>query len=173
MLKPMTGKGKVTALTGIFFFGLFLLFYPLVSVLTVTDVETNVPILYVKVRDGQEFSIAFTHSVNKRPVRDYIRVAGDHLLVVRSEYDAFGAGMPETSQGGMTVRLTPEGKIVFDNINRHLPEFTVFIGTVANHILYAAGREILLADLAPPGTPLTFRIAKASCFTLARSRYIQ
>ncbi|HWQ60780.1 MAG TPA: DUF1850 domain-containing protein [Negativicutes bacterium] len=135
--------------------------------------KTNVPVLYVKVREGQEFSIAFTHSVNKRPVRDYIRVAGDHFLVVRSEYDAFGAGMPETSQGEMTVRLTPEGKLVLDNINRQLPEFTVFVGTVANHILHAAGREIPLADLAPPGSPLNLKITKASYFTLLRSRCIQ
>jgi hypothetical protein len=169
----MTGKSKLAVLTGIFFFGIFFLFYPLVPVLTVTDAKTNVPVLYVKVHDGQEFSIAFTHSVNKRPVRDYIRVAGDQLVVVRSEYDAFGAGMPETSQGEMTVRLTPEGKLVLDNINRTLPEFAVFVGTVANHILYVADRQIPLTDLAPPQTPLKFRAAKASYFTLLRSRCIQ
>jgi hypothetical protein len=168
----MTGNGKAATLAGMAFCGLFLLLYPLVSVLAVSDAKTTLPVLYVKARDGQEFSVAFSHSVNKRPVRDYIRVAGDRLVVARSEYDAFGAGMPETSQGETTVRLTPAGKIVLDNINRSLPEITVFVGTVANHVLYAAGREIPLADLAPPGTPLTFRIAKVSYFTLLSSRCI-
>jgi hypothetical protein len=72
----------------------------------------------------------------------------------------------------MTVRLTPEGKLVLANINRPLPEITVYVGTVANHILYAAGRGIPLADLVPPQTPLNFRIDKVSYFTLLRSKYI-
>jgi hypothetical protein len=173
MLKPMTKKGKLLALAGIFFLGLFFLLYPLVSVLTVIDVKKNVPVLYVKAWDGQEFSLSFTHSVNKRPVRDFIRIAGDQLVVVRSEYDAFGAGMPETSQGEMTVRLTPEGKLVLDNINRTLPEITVFVGTVANHVLHVSGREIPLAELVPPGNPAKFKITKASYITLLRGRCIQ
>lgn len=172
MLKPMTGKCKVAALTGIVLCGLFLLVTPLVTVLTITDAKTNVPVLCVKVRDGQEFSLAFTHSVNKRPVRDYIRVVGEHLLVVKSEYDSFGAGMPETSQGEMTVRLTPERKLAFTNINRQLPEISVFVGTVANHILIAGDREIPLTDLAPPETPLTFKIDKISYITLMRTRQV-
>ncbi len=168
----MNGKGKAVMLTGILLCGLIFLLLPQVPVLSVTEAKTDVPVLYVKVRDGQEFSIAFTHSVNRRPVRDYIRVAGEQLLVVRSEYDAFGAGMPETPQGEMTLRLMPEGKLVLANVNRRLPEFTIFVGAVANHILYAAGREIPLVDLAPPETSLTFRIAKASYFDLLRSRFI-
>lgn len=170
MLKPMT-RGKLLA-AGIFFFGLFCLFYPWFPVLTLTDARTNVPVLYVKVREGKEFSLAFIHSVNKRPVRDFIGVSGDRLVVLRSEYDAFGAGMPETSQGGMTVRLAPEGKLVLDNINRQLPEFTVFVGTIADHSLRVDGRDIALADLVPPGTPLKFKLVKASYFTLLKGRCI-
>lgn len=170
MLKPMT-RGKLLA-AAVFFFGLFCLSYPWVTVLTLIDARTNVPVWSVEVREGQEFSLAFTHSVNKRPVRDYIGVAGDRFVVLRSEYDAFGAGMPETSQGDMTVRLTPEGKLVLDNINRQLSEFTVFVGTVANHSLRVADRDIMLADLVPPGTPLKFKLVKASYFTLFKGRCI-
>jgi hypothetical protein len=108
-----------------------------------------------KMRAG-EFVLSFTHSVNRRPVYDTIRVARNHVVVVKSRYDAFGAGMPEHSTAEGTFRVAEDGWIEW-TINRPMPEVVVRVGRVANHTLHLKGREIPLASLAAPGTAVALR----------------
>jgi len=77
---------------------LFYLFYPLYIVLAITATKQGRWFVRGNGR-GEEFVLSFIHSVNKRPVYDTLRIEGDHLLIVKSRYDSFGAGMPETSTG--------------------------------------------------------------------------
>ncbi|MBU1180587.1 MAG: DUF1850 domain-containing protein, partial [Proteobacteria bacterium] len=74
--------------------GAGLLFLPLITALELSDFKTQQKLLLVCMRSGEEFTISFIHSVNRRPVYDTLRVESDHLVIVRSRYDSFGAGMP-------------------------------------------------------------------------------
>lgn len=149
-----------------------LVFFPHHIVLEVVPTDTERHTLCAKMRADEEFVLSFTHSVNRRPVYDTIRVARDHVVVVKSRYDAFGAGMPEHSTAEGTFRVAKDGWIEW-TINRPMPEVVVRVGRVANHTLHLKGREIPLASLAPPGTAVALRSRTYSEFDIWKARCLR
>jgi hypothetical protein len=113
--------------------------------------------------------LSFIHSVNRRPVYDTLRVEADHLVIVKSRFDAFGAGMPEASTSEGTLSVSRDGWLDWA-VNRPVPEVTVRVGRVAEHTLHLKGREIRLADLAEPGAPLTMRVRNVRILDLMKGR---
>jgi hypothetical protein len=109
--------------------------------------------------------------VNKRPVYDTLRVERDHLVIVRSRYDSFGAGMPEASTAEGTLAVAGDGWMEW-TVNRPVPEITVRVGWVAGHTLSIGGREIRLVELAEPGAPLTLRVRDLRALDLFKGRCI-
>lgn len=131
---------------------------------------TTGQVLYrVPLRSGEEFVLAFIHSVNRRPVFDTLRVVDDHLVIVGSRFDSFGAGMPESSGPDGTLSMAPDGWLVY-RVERPTPEFVVRVGRVAEHTLHFKGHSIGLAQLAQPGTALRFFVRKCSLVDLIRIR---
>ena len=149
-----------------------LVFWPRYLVLDLARTDSRAPVLCAEMHAGEEVVLAFVHSVNRRPVYDTIRVAGDHLVVVKSVFDTFGAGMPEASTGEGTLRVAEDGWLEW-TINRPMPEVVVRIGWVANHTLRLKGRQVALADLAPPGTAVALRPKAYSWFDLWKGRCIR
>ena len=115
--------------------------------------------------------LSFVHSVNRRPVYDTLRVERDHLVIVRSRFDSFGAGMPEASTPEGTLAIAKDGWLEW-TVNRPVPEITIRVGWVANHTLRIEDRAIRLADLAEPGQPLTMRVRNIRMFDLLKGRCI-
>ncbi len=120
-------------------------------------------------REGEEFILSFVHSVNRRPVYDTFRVEGNRILIVKSRYDSFGAGMPEASMGGMELRVGEDGWLEWI-VNRPVPEVTFFVGWVANHSLRLKNRDVPLTRLAEPGTLVSLRIQRASRYDQWKGR---
>ncbi|OGB95952.1 MAG: hypothetical protein A2Z31_01705 [candidate division NC10 bacterium RBG_16_65_8] len=149
-----------------------LVFWPRFLVLEVARADFPAPLLCAKMGAGEEVVLAFVHSVNRRPVYDTIRVASDRLVVVKSVFDSFGAGMPEASTEEGTLRVTENGWLEW-TINRPMPEVVVRIGWVANHTLRLKGRQVALADLASPGTAVALRPRTYSWFDLWKGRCIR
>jgi len=147
------------------------LFWPWTKVLEVTAVGTGEVKWCACVAEGDEFVLSFVHSVNRRPVYDTLRVLGDRIVIVKSRYDSFGAGMPGTPDEEGTFTILPDGWIEW-TVNREVPEITVRVGRVANHILSIKGREIPLADLAEPGSALSFRVRSNSLFSAMKGRCV-
>jgi len=148
------------------------LFYPQHLVLETVNVNTGKIVLCAAMADGEEFLLSFVHSVNKRPVYDTLRAARDHLVIVKSRFDAFGAGMPEASTEEGTLRVTEDGWLEWTT-NRPVPEVVVRVGRVAEHTLRLKGRSIPLKDLAEPGTPLSMRIHQRSRYAVWKGRCIR
>ena len=140
------------------------------TVLIAETAKTERVVFCQSVREGEEFVISFTHSVNKRPVFDTIRVEGDHFLIVKSRYDAFGAGMPETSSETMRLRIAEDGWLELTGINRVQADIAIFIGTVAEHSLQIRNRKFPLTQLAEPGTSLRFRVGTISAYDFLKGR---
>lgn len=136
--------------------GLALICWPRVPVLEVVDLHLGRAVLCAEMPDGEEFVLRFVHSVNKRPVFDTLRVTATQVVIVKSRFDAFGAGMPEHSTEQGVFRVLPDGWLEW-TINRPMPEVVVRVGRVANHTLILKGREIPLNTLAEPGSPLALR----------------
>jgi hypothetical protein len=145
----------------------WLLLWPLAPALEIVDGRSGRVVFCARVKPGEEFVISFTHSVNRRPVYDTLRVEAGHLVIVKSRFDAFGAGMPEasTDEGSLSV---VDGSRLEWTVNRPVPEITVRVGRVAGHTLHLKGRQIPLADLAEPGSPLTLRVREMRTLDLMK-----
>lgn len=143
--------------------------YPWIRALEISAVSTGQILWCSPVKVGEEFVLSFTHSVNKRPVFDTLRVQGDHLVIVKSVFDAFGAGMPEASTGEGQLSVLPGGWLLW-SVNRPVPEIIVRVGEVANHTLTIKARKLSLVDLAEPGTALAFRVQMVSLFATMKGR---
>jgi hypothetical protein len=142
---------------------------PWASVLEITDVVTGQALWRHEMKVGEEFVLSFTHSVNKRPVFDTLRAQGDHIIIVKSHYDAFGAGMPEATTDEGTLTVLPDGWLEW-TVNRPVPEVVVRVGRVAGHTLWIQGEEIPLSGLAEPGSALSFRVRKISALSMLKGR---
>lgn len=151
--------------------GLFLFFeWPLHTILKIENVKENKQVFCAAVHEGEDFIISFIHSFNRRPVFDTIRVEGDHFIIVKSRYDSFGAGMPETSVDDLQLRIAEDGWLELTGINRPLNDINLFVGTVANHSLRIRNQEFPLSQLAPPGTSIKLSLAKIPTYDYMRGR---
>jgi len=148
-----------------------LLLWPFIPALEIVDGRDGYIAFCAGVRPGEEFVLSYVHSVNKRPVYDTLRAEADHLVIVGSRFDSFGAGMPEASTQDGTLTVSKESLLEW-SVNRAVPDITVRVGWVAEHTLHVKGREIRLADLAEPGKPLTMRVRKIRMLDLIESRCI-
>jgi hypothetical protein len=147
------------------------LLWPLFSVLEIADRQSGRIPFCAQVRPGEEFVLSFVHSVNRRPVYDTVRVEVDHLVIVRSRFDTFGAGMPEASTQDGTLTVAKDGWMEW-TVNRPTPEITIRVGRVADHTMHFKGRDIRLSDLAEPGNALTLRVRKSPWLDLMKNRCI-
>jgi len=148
-----------------------LLLWPFIPALEIVDGRDGYIAFCAGVRPGEEFVLSYVHSVNKRPVYDTLRAEADHLVIVGSRFDSFGAGMPEASTQDGTLTVSKESLLEW-SVNRAVPDITVRVGWVAEHTLHVKGREIRLADLVEPGKPLTMRVRKIRMLDLIESRCI-
>jgi hypothetical protein len=152
--------------------GVGLLFLPFITVLEISDFKTRERLLIVRMQEKEEFTLSFIHSVNRRPVYDTLRVENDHLVIVRSRYDSFGAGMPESSTGEGTLSIAKDGWLVW-TVNRPVPEITVRVGWTAEHTLQIRDHKIRLAELAEPGSALTLRVQNISMRDYLKGRSVK
>jgi hypothetical protein len=146
-----------------------LLLWPFILAFEIVDGRSGGIAFCSRVQPGEEFVLSFVHSVNRRPVYDTLRIEADHLVIVKSRFDSFGAGMPDATTDEGTLIVAPDGWLEW-TVNRPVPEITVRVGRVAEHKLNLKGREIRLADLAQPGTPLTMRVRNLRMIDLLKGR---
>jgi hypothetical protein len=168
----MTTRFGISALLGLGTAIGAVILFPRHLIFEVVPTDTGRQALCAKMQEGEEVVLSFTHSVNRRPVYDTIRVARDRVIVVKSRYDSFGAGMPEHSTAEGTFRVAEDGWIEW-TINRPMPEVVVRVGRVANHTLHLKGREIPLASLATPGIAVALRSRVYSEFDLWKARCLR
>ena len=147
------------------------LLWPLFPALEIVDDRSGRVVFCAPVQPGEEFVISFVHSVNRRPVYDTVRVEADHLVIAKSRFDTFGAGMPEASTQDGKLTVAEDGWLEW-TVNRPTPEITVRVGRVADHTVHYKGRDIRLSDLAEPGSALTLRVRKLPCLDLMKNRCI-
>jgi hypothetical protein len=143
------------------------LLWPWMKGLELYSVGSNQPRLCARMTNGEEFVLSFTHSVNRRPVYETLKVQDDSLVIVKSRFDAFGAGMPEASNADGTFQVLPDGWLEW-TVNRPVLEIVVRVGRVANHRLQLKGREIALADLADPGDGLRIHVEDYSIYHMLK-----
>lgn len=148
------------------------LLWPFFPALEIVDSRDDGVVFCARVQSGEEFVLSFVHSVNRRPVYDTLRVEADHLVIAKSRFDSFGAGMPEASTQDGTLTVVEGGWLEW-TVNRPTPEITVRVGRVADHTMHFKGRDIRLSALAEPGSALTLRVRKLRWLDFMKNRCIR
>jgi len=109
--------------------------------LTVSDADTGEVLLSTPVSDGDNITLAYTHSVEKTPIEDVYRVNGTQLDNTLMRFQSYGWGLPAREN----VTLAG-GWFVFDP-DRSYDAFYVTPGRIAGHTLRVDGRSYDLVAL--------------------------
>lgn len=116
------------------------------------------PYFEIPVEDGESVVLAYTHSVEKTPVRDVYVVEDDALRMVRTEFSSFGAGLPTDG-----VYRIEDGYAV-DSDDR-FTVLTVAPSDVAGHELIVGGERY---DLTVASGSVAIRVEPSSFLGAAR-----
>lgn len=123
-------------------------------------------ILFTEKLNNDGFAIRFIHSVAKTPVTDYFIVRDGKIILDKTIYHDFGAGLPHSPEEGQKMKAE-HGEISITGFNREIPELALRVGRVAQHalLLFQEGSSgnmettaIPLATLAKPGSVILFKI---------------
>jgi hypothetical protein len=106
--------------------------------------------------------------VNRTPVNEYYRIENGRFVVYKTTFYSYGAGMPDGSDNPDANIKFVNGKVEIDNINRRLSEFTVLVGTVANHTLHTVNTNFELDKYVEPQNQALFKIKRVSIYDLLR-----
>lgn len=131
-------------------------------VLTVTDAATGERLLSLPVDDGTPVTLAYTHSVERTPVRDRYVVRDGGLVMTRMEFSSYGWGLPsdaEVELANGTFVARPDGRY---------ETLTVAPGRLAGHRLIVGDRSIDLVALADGGA-VTLAVEERSILDTAWS----
>lgn len=145
-------------------------FIPMVSMFTITDVQSGEIVFTDRVFDNKEFYTSFIHSVNRMPVNEYYRIIDGYFVVYKTTFYSYGAGMPDFEDYKQKPVLK-DGMVHIDNLNIKMDSFSIFVGTIANHSLYINDKMYLLSSFVEPGKSATFKIKKVSLYALLRRLY--
>ena len=105
-------------------------------------------LLSVPVEENTTVTVAYTHSVEKTPVRDVYAVREGDLVMTRMEFESFGAGLPST----VDVERDADGSFVYYPHNQRTEELVVATSPVAGHELVVDGERYDLVELADGGS---------------------
>lgn len=108
---------------------------PVDRAIVVADADSGDRLASYPVDEGSNVTLAYTHSVEKTPVRDVYAVNGTRLEMTEMRFRSYGWGLP----AGEAVR-SEDGWFVFDP-DRATDELYVTPGDVAGHRLVVDGES--------------------------------
>ena len=131
-----------------------------VPCLLLIDGDTGRVLMSFPVKDGDEFSITFIHSVNQSPVTDVYQIRNERIYVVRTIYYAFGAGVQTEIEEGQSLEYGPDGSMTVSGFNRPMDHLSYIVGTVSDHTLRIGGGSISLRERCGRNTTVKFVIKR-------------
>lgn len=138
-----------------------LLFYWLTTpCLYLNNGDTGDLIKAFPIKNGDEFSITFVHSVNKSPVTDVYQILGGKIYVVRTVYYSFGAGVQTEIEEGQTLEYGQDGSMIVSGFNQLMDHLSYIVGTVSDHTLLIGGETVSLRELCGRNTTVQFTIGR-------------
>ena len=122
--------------------------------------------LALPLRDGEEFGIRYNHSVNRSPVVDTIQREGADLIVRRSLFQTYGAGIPVLDDKVGTEYYETEAGFVLDGIDATHAEIALLTGTYGDHHLLYRDQDIQLKAIFGEMALVRLHIGSASLWQL-------
>ena len=119
---------------------IIILFIPIFPKLLINNKIFNI--------EKKEFIISYTHSVNRGRVRDYYIIKSKYIILSKTRFMSYGAGIPEPEKR-QKFRET-EDYIEISDINRKIYILYFFVGTIANHKIEIDEKKIELKEIFKP-----------------------
>ena len=119
---------------------IIILFIPIFPKLLINNKIFNI--------EKKEFIISYTHSVNRGRVRDYYIIKNKYIILSKTRFMYYGAGITETEKR-QKFRET-EDYIEISDINRKIDNLYLFVGTIANHKIEIDEKKIELKEIFKP-----------------------
>ena len=135
----------------------FLFIIPSVKCISISERNNSGNRIYSR-KALKGFEIAYTHSVNKGRVHDCFSVQGDELVVEKSRFVSYGAGIPEVQDAPDAVFTVLDDGYQISWQDRRLKSFDMAVGLVANHSIIIGEKEIPMQELFPPQTGIRFKV---------------
>jgi len=119
------------------------------------------------------FAIRYVHSVARSPVEDWFYTDGQMILLEKTIYQDFGAGLPHSPGPGQTMQVV-DGHIIISGYHQAMDRLELRVGRIAGHTLLVStachGEHALqtgyitkvLSDIAPPGSTVVMTIHSTS-----------
>lgn len=119
---------------------IIILFIPIFPKLLINNKIFNI--------EKKEFIISYTHSVNRGRVRDYYIIKSKYIILSKTRFMSYGAGIPEPEKRQKFTET--EDYIEISDINKKIDNLYLFVGTIANHIIEIDGEKIELKKIFKP-----------------------
>lgn len=119
---------------------IIILFIPIFPKLLINNKIFNI--------EKKEFIISYTHSVNRGRVRDYYIIKSKYIILSKTRFMSYGAGIPEPEKRQKFTEA--EDYIEISDINRKIDNLYLFVGTIANHKIEIDEKKIELKEIFKP-----------------------
>ena len=119
---------------------IIILFIPIFPKLLINNKIFNI--------EKKEFIISYTHSVNRGRVRDYYIIKSKYIILSKTRFMSYGAGIPEPEKRQKFTET--EDYIEISDINRKIDNLYLFVGTIANHKIEFDEKKIELKEIFKP-----------------------
>ncbi len=119
---------------------IIILFIPIFPKLLINNKIFNI--------EKKEFIISYTHSVNRGRVRDYYIIKSKYIILSKTRFMSYGAGIPEPEKRQKFIET--EDYIEISDINRKIDNLYLFVGTIANHKIEIDEKKIELKEIFKP-----------------------
>ncbi|WP_407398540.1 DUF1850 domain-containing protein [Treponema sp.] len=164
-------KTKAFLISVIFFLAVaFVFIIPLFPVLSISNRKNPSEKIYF-IDGAQGFVVSYTHSVNKGRVHDYYRAEGKNLILYRTDFVSYGAGMPEIEETPGAVFYQADETYTMEYERKVGTSFLLSVGVIAEHSVTVANNEYFLKDFFTPKTSLVFECIKIPAIELLRRHH--
>ena len=120
----------------------------------------GIALLVWPISAGECFEVTYTHSLNLSSVTDIIEWTGRDMVVVKSVFKTFGAGIPVPADWIGSELLFTGDHYELIGIDKHMQGFSIITQQVPNHKITFNEREAFLLDIAESGTPITITVKR-------------
>jgi len=131
------------------------------AVLDITDSVSGKVYGKKLIKEGDQFSIEFVHSVNNSLVQEFFRVEGKEIHSEKVRFHSFGAGMLSDLEEGLIMNQENDAMVI-SGFNQSFTELNYIVGTVSDHILVINKERISLRDLCGRNAHVSLYISKGA-----------
>jgi len=132
-----------------------------ITLLKIIDYKENNIIWEAEVVEGDQFTIKYLHSVAKTPVLEIFEIRKGEILLIATEYQSYGAGLPFLNEHQYTLE---NNKFIIREINKKLPQILLRVSDYALHEFIYQNKSYKLYELVSDETLLEISTKKTNRF---------